>query len=104
MQVKNMSILRILPCLDSEQMAASRRQELTIPRGFAAALGRSAVEAAREGLYVTKAGQKVVWRDVVEAACAAKQSIDPEVTLPSTERIAFTETRVQVTNETTFGA
>ncbi len=85
-------------------MAASRRQELNICSDVAAALGRSAVEAAREGLYVTKAGQKVFWRDVVEAACAFKLSIDPDVTLPSNERIAITETRVQVTNETTFGA
>ena len=85
-------------------MAASRRQELNICRDVAAALGRSAVEAAREGLYVTKVGQKVFWRDVVEAACAFKLSIDPDVTLPSNERIAITETRVQVTNETTLGA
>ena len=99
-----MSIVRILPCLDSEQMAASRRQELNICSDVAAALGRSAVEAAREGLYVTKAGQKVFWRDAVEAACAVKLSIDPDVTLPSNERIAITETRVQVTNETTLGA
>ena len=104
MQVRIMSKLHILPCLDSEQMAASRRQELNIPRDVAAALGRSAVEAAREGHYVTKAGQKVVWRDAVQAACAAKRSIAPDTTLPSHERIAFTETRVQVTNETTLGA
>ena len=50
------------------------------------------------------AGQKVVWRDAVQAACAAKLSIDPDATLPRNERIAFTETRVQVTNETTLGA
>lgn len=99
-----MSKLHILPCLDSEQIAASRRQELNIPRGVAAALGRSAVEAAREGVYVTKAGQEVVWRDAVQAACAAKLSIDPDALLSSNERIAFTETRVQVTNETTLGA
>src|SRR5262245_48996725 len=102
--VKSMSKLHILPCLDSEQMAASRRQELNIPRDVAAALGWSAVEAARQGLYVTKAGQTVVWRDAVQAACAAKLSIDPDATLPSTEPITFAETRVQVTNETTLGA
>lgn len=85
-------------------MAASRRQELNIPRDVAAALGRSALEAAREGLYVTGAGQEVVWRDAVQAACAAKRSIVPDATLPSNERIALTETRVQVTNETTLGA
>jgi uncharacterized protein (TIGR02452 family) len=104
MQVKHMSKLHILPCLDSEQMASSRRQELSIPRDVAAVLGQSAVEAARKGIYITRAGQEVVWRDVVQAACSAKLSIDPDATLPSSERIAFTETRVQVTNETTLGA
>jgi uncharacterized protein (TIGR02452 family) len=99
-----MSKLHILPCLDSEQMAASRRQELNIPRDVAAALGRSAVEAAREGSYVTRLGQKVVWHDAVRTACAAKLSIDPDATLPRNERIEFTATRVQVTNETTLGA
>jgi uncharacterized protein (TIGR02452 family) len=99
-----MSKLQILPCLDSEQMAASRRKELNIPRDVAAALGRSAVEAAREGCYVTQAGQKVVWRDAVQAACAVKRSIAPDATLPNGEQAAFTETRVQVTNETTLGA
>jgi uncharacterized protein (TIGR02452 family) len=99
-----MSKLHLLPCLDSEQMASSRRQELNIPRDVAAALGQSAVEAARKGIYFTKSGQAVVWRDAVQAACAAKVSIDPDVTLPNSERIAFNETRVQVTNETTLGA
>lgn len=99
-----MSTLRILPCLDSAQMAASRRQELEIPRDVAAALGRSAVNAARDGRYVTRAGQEVVWRHAVEAASAAKRSIPPDAALPRADRSAFTETRVQVTNETTLGA
>src|SRR5215831_3484861 len=99
-----MSKLHILPCLDSERMAASRRQEWNIPRDFAAALGRSAVEAARQGLYFTKAGQEVVWRDAVQAACAAKLSIDPDAALPNNEGVTFNETRVQVTHETTLGA
>src|SRR5215471_18853303 len=85
-------------------MAASRRQEWNISSDVAAALGRTAVEAAREGFYVLKAGQKVVWRNAVQAACAAKLSIDPDTTLPTNERIAFPETRVQVTNDTTLGA
>jgi hypothetical protein len=59
-------------------MAASRRQEMNIARDVAAALGRSAVQAAREGFYVTKAGQQIVWRDAVQAACAAKISIAPD--------------------------
>ena len=45
-----------------------------------------------------------MWRDAVHAACAAKRSIAPDATLPSHERSAFTETRVQVTNEITLGA
>jgi uncharacterized protein (TIGR02452 family) len=99
-----MTTLRILPCLDSEEMAASRRSELDIPRGVAAALGQSAVDAARTGRYVTKAGHEVVWRDAVQAACAAKRSIAPDASLPHHARRASVETRVQVTNETTLGA
>ena len=99
-----MSKLYLLPCLDSEQMAASRQQELNVARDVAAALGRSAVQAALEGFYVTKAGQQVVWRDEVQAAGAAKISIEPDTTLLRHERSAFNETRVQVVNETTLGA
>jgi hypothetical protein len=52
-----MSKLYVLPCLDSERMAKARRQELQIPRDVAAGLGHSAVKAAQEGFYLTKAGQ-----------------------------------------------
>ncbi|MBN1365907.1 MAG: TIGR02452 family protein [Syntrophaceae bacterium] len=62
------------------------------------------MEAAHAGFYVTKAGQKFVWRDAVQVACAAKLSIRPDATLPSNNAIAFTKTRVQVINETTLGA
>jgi uncharacterized protein (TIGR02452 family) len=85
-------------------MAASRQQELNIHRDVAAELGRSAVQAAREGFYFTKTGQRVIWRAAVQAAYAAKLSIQPDATLQSNERIAFSETRVQVANETTLGA
>jgi len=54
-------MLKILPCLDSDEMAASRRQELDIPRNVAAALGRSAVEAVAQGYYIYGAGTKVDW-------------------------------------------
>ena len=47
-------------------MAVSRRRELDISRGVAAALGQSAVEATRKGLYVTSDGEEVVWRDAVQ--------------------------------------
>ena len=45
------STLKMLACLDSPDMAESRRHELNISRPRAAALGRSAVEAARLGYY-----------------------------------------------------
>jgi uncharacterized protein (TIGR02452 family) len=45
-----------------------------------------------------------VWQDAVRTAYAAKRSIAPDTTLPLIERSAFTETQVQVTNETTLGA
>ena len=101
---KRMSKLHILPCLDSEAMATSRQQDLIIPVEVAAAQARSAVEAAQTGRYVTPSGQEVDWLDAVEAARAAKRSVAPDATLPSRERVTFTETTVQVTNETTLGA
>ena len=99
-----MGKLSVLSCLDSEQMAASRRQELYIPRDFARLLGQSAVDAAREGFYTTKSGLQVAWGDEVRAACAGKVSISPDSALPIHTQNAFPETKVQVTNETTLGA
>lgn len=96
--------LTILPFLDSVEMSAARRQELDIPRNVAAALGRSAVEAARNGYYLNGAGKKVDWSLLVKTACSTKQSIAPDAPLPTQESIPFPETRVQVTNETTLGA
>ena len=94
----------MLPCLDSAEMSASRRQELSIPRNAAAALGRSAVEAASNGHYVNGSGMKVDWSHYVQAACSARRSIRPGAPLPTSERISFPVTRFQVTNETTLGA
>jgi uncharacterized protein (TIGR02452 family) len=98
-----MPSLHFLPCLDSAAMAASRQQELDIPRDVAAALGRSAVEAAHQGTYVTEAGRRVDWRDAVQAACTAKVSIAPHAMLARPEQFVFAETRLQVSNETTLG-
>jgi uncharacterized protein (TIGR02452 family) len=99
-----MSTLHMLPCLDSAQMAASRQQELHIPKGMAAGLGRSAVDAVRAGVYVTQDGQTITMRAAVNAACAAKQSIDPSARLPRPAHSVCPVTRVQITNETTLGA
>jgi len=101
---RKMTRLRILPCLDSELMASSRRQELDIPRANAAALGRSAVEAAWQGFYVTRTGEQINWQNLVEAACNLKLSIPPDAALPINDRKPFSESQIQVTNETTLQA
>ena len=95
---------RLLPCLDSAEMSESRRRELDIPRDIAAALGRTAVKAASEGHYLNNAGTKVDWSRYVEAACSAKRSIRPDDPLPTHEGTSFSETTIQVVNETTLGA
>jgi uncharacterized protein (TIGR02452 family) len=97
-------MLKTLPCLDSDEMATSRRQELDLPRHVAVALGRSAVEAAASGYYVFGADTKVDWTGYVQTACSSKISIPPDRSLPARQPARFLETRVQVTNETTLGA
>jgi uncharacterized protein (TIGR02452 family) len=99
-----MSNLRLLPSLDSEQLAFARRAELQLPRALAASLGLSAVEAARMGHYQTRDGQRIDWKQQVEAARAAKLSIRPNDELPRHASTAHAVTRVQVANETTLGA
>lgn len=85
-------------------MAEVRRRELDIRRDVAEKLGRYAVEAADRGFYSSEAGEKIHWRHLVDAACSAKLSIAPDAPLPKSEWTPFSETRVQVTNETTLGA
>lgn len=100
----NTTVLKVLPCLDSPEMAASLRQDLDIPRNTAAALGRSAVEAAQRGSYLTATGKTVDWSHQVRHACSAKQSIPPDAPLPTRDRALHEEMRVQVCNETTLQA
>jgi uncharacterized protein (TIGR02452 family) len=99
-----MNTLHILPCLDSKQMGRIRQMELNVSRDVAGMLGQSAVKSAQAGFYVTKDGQTVIWRDAVQTACAAKLSLAPDAVLPDGKRAVFTETKVQITNETTLGA
>ena len=70
----------------------------------AAALGRAAVEAAARGQYVNAAGRVVDWSADVQAACAAKVSIPPGAPLLVHTPSRFSESRIQVTNETTLSA
>ena len=85
-------------------MATSRRRELDIPGNTAAALGKSAVEAAVNGYYISGTGKKVEGSCYVQAACSRKISIPPGAFLPTREPVIFPEIKVQVANETTLGA
>jgi uncharacterized protein (TIGR02452 family) len=62
------------------------------------------VQAAVEGYYVYGEGKIVDWSHDVQAACSAKVSIPPHMSLPANISASFPETRIQVTNETTLGA
>ena len=84
----------ILPCLDSADHAAARRRELHIVRSLAIELGRSAVDAARAGVYPNAAGHQVEWGAAVQAACAAKLSIALETEFCG----AFTEIVFAITD------
>ena len=97
-------MLRILPCVDSDVLASARRRELHIARDVAAALGRSAVEAAHVGSYVSQSGRDVDWSSPLQRARASKRSISPDVALPKAPAPALAETLVQVRNETTLQA
>jgi uncharacterized protein (TIGR02452 family) len=97
-------MLKILPCLDSEEMTMSRKRELDIPRAVAARLGASAVEAGFRGYFQLPSGDRVDWEEPVRAAREGKVSIPPEADLPQCVSPAHTETRIQVANETTLGA
>ena len=85
-------------------MAAARRRELDIRRDVATELVRSAVEIAERGFYFNAAGEKVEIGELVAKAVSAKQSLPPEVVLPTPQPKSLAETRVQVANETTLGA
>jgi uncharacterized protein (TIGR02452 family) len=104
METFKMNQLTILPCLDNDEMAASRKHELSMLHHAAEALGRSAVEAADRGRYVAESGKEVFWKSAVEFTKSAKLSIPPELDLPRSAGVSFPRTIVQVSNETTLGA
>jgi len=85
-------------------MAASRKNELDIPRSIALELGKSAVLAAKTGEYIDADDQRIDWSQQVQTSCAATVSIPPNTPLPPHKDIQFSQTQIQVTNESTFGA
>jgi uncharacterized protein (TIGR02452 family) len=99
-----MNSLLLLAPLDSDERAARCRQVLQIPQEHAAELGRTAVAAAETGAYRNAAGRLVDWRDLVAQARTAKRCLPPDAELPEAGPARFSQTRVQVANETTLAA
>lgn len=97
-------MLTILPYLDSDALATARRRELTLPHDVAAQLGQAAVDATEQGWYEGPAGEHVQWAPGVTAALERRVTLPPDAALPPVPGITHSETRVQVTNETTLGA
>jgi uncharacterized protein (TIGR02452 family) len=89
--------------LDSEELAEARRRELDIRRDVAAELGKSAVEIARTGFYFNSAGEKVEIGELVTRAVSGRKSLPPDASLPTSQSRSFSETRLQIANETTLG-
>jgi len=96
-------MIRILPTLDSPELAAARHRELDVPRELARQMAQVELQAAKDGSYL-HGDQRVNWADEVRVAVDAKVSIPGDAALPSLEPTRFMETQVQVTNETTLGA
>lgn len=99
-----MTAIRVLPCVDSDEMAAARKRELSLDRAKAVELGKTAVIATREGRYFTQQGRELVWHGAVVAACSATKSLPPNAPLPDPPTVVVGEMRLQVRNETTLGA
>ncbi len=101
---ETMKKLILLPCLDSDERARHCRDVLAISWQRAKQLGVSAVEASESGIYHTLDGREVHWKQAVDAACAQKISIPPDIELPEPVERDLTDTRVQVVNDTTLEA
>jgi hypothetical protein len=103
--VSGANTLKILPCLDSQDMADACQAALLLPRTEAISLGQTAVAWSRQGRYPETSGQRVDIATQVAHAISQKRSIPPEATLPPAAHVAaFPETLVQVSNETTLKA
>ncbi len=100
--VQSDSALRCLPCQDSEERALIVKRMLNVSRDYASELGRSALKAMTDGAYVAPSGRRIDWREKIERAKMRKLSIRPDDALPSTSRKTFTQTTIQVHNETTM--
>ncbi len=93
-----------LPCADSADQTLAMRRLRDVSRDDARARAESAMDAMARGWYLAPSGHRVEWRDAIERAKASKCSLPPNGPLPNCAAGRFTETIVQVRNETTLQA
>jgi len=72
-----MNQLEVVPCLDSDEMAAARKRELFMGRNMAVYQSRIAVNAVQSGFYENANNERVDWRGQLIEASFAKQTISP---------------------------
>src|SRR5688572_12767798 len=99
-----MANVRLLPALDSDDLAEANRQKLDIGRTLATRLAEETVSWCRAGGYTTNDGKRVDIRPLVAQAVSAKRSIPPDAELPTRRRATYVEMQVQVANDTTTAA
>lgn len=90
--------------IDSPEMADTRRRELDLSQDTARSLGVEAVRSIAQGWYGTADGRRVTWSEAVENAKRGTLSIPPERGLPDSDVGVFSETIVEVANETSLAA
>ncbi len=97
------TIIRILPCSDSDAQAFANRHALALSRDVAGPLGHDAVFFQERGEYVTPSGQRVDIAGLVADSVARTVSIPPGMVLPVPPKtIAAAIVAISVANETTF--
>ena len=96
--------LKCLPCIDSDDRAATARRMLDVDRGFARELGRSAVDAIAAGRYEAPSGRLVDWSEQVARARSLRRSIRPADQVNRDVHRRHESTTVQVVNATTLQA
>src|SRR5690242_7421600 len=101
MEDTGMPDVRILPAIDSDEMAEANRQTLDIGRTMALRLADETLAWCDACYFMTRDGKHVNIRGVVAQAIAEKRSIPPDAELPSRRRRSYDEMRIQVVNETT---
>ena len=98
-----MTIIEILPVVDSEADAARNRRRLEMPRAHAAFVGQETVAILEAGQYTAPSGEVKTLGEAIERAIAAKISVAPGSPLPLAPEVPPVERlTVSVENATTL--